>query len=212
MQLIGMLDSPYVRRVAISLQMMDIPFEHRALSVFSDSAELSQINPLIKAPTLVCDNGTVLMDSSLILEYLDTLVAEEQRLGTPQLRRCSNQFRLIGLALNACDKSVQYFYETGLRPESSHHQPWIERIVQQIGQAYRALDDEMPSAMLVSQHKWSQAAITAAVAFKFTENIVPAPICDLSQFSNIAEWSLLAEKVPEFQRAAYGDKTYPVKN
>jgi hypothetical protein len=34
MQLIGMLDSPYVRRVAIALQLLGIPFEHRSLSVF----------------------------------------------------------------------------------------------------------------------------------------------------------------------------------
>jgi glutathione S-transferase len=212
MQLIGMLDSPYVRRVAISLQMMGIPFEHHALSVFSDAAELSQINPLIKAPTLVCDDGTILMDSNLILEYLNTLVAPEQRLGTPELRKCSQQFRLIGLALNACDKSVQYFYETGLRPESTRHQPWIDRIVQQIEQAYYGLNEEMPSAMLVSPQRWSQAAITAAVAFKFTDNMVPASVCDLNQFSNLVAWSQLAEKLPEFQRAAYGDKAYPVKN
>lgn len=212
MQLIGMLDSPYVRRVAISLQMMGIPFEHRALSVFSDIAELSQVNPLLKAPTLVCDDGTVLMDSNLILEYLNTLVGPEQRLGTQQIQQCPHQFRLIGLALNACDKSVQYFYETGLRPENTRHQPWIDRIAQQIGEAYHALNDEMPSAMLVSQQKWSQAAVTAAVAFKFTEKIVPASICDLSQFSNLVAWSQLAEQLPEFQRAAFGNKTYPIKN
>ena len=34
MKLIGMLDSPYVRRVAITLKRLDIPFEHEALSVF----------------------------------------------------------------------------------------------------------------------------------------------------------------------------------
>jgi glutathione S-transferase len=209
MQLIGMLDSPYVRRIAISLQMMGIPFKHRALSVFSDAAELSQINPLLKAPTLVCYDGTVLMDSNLILEYLNTLVAAEQRLDTQQ---CTHQFRLIGLAMNACDKSVQYFYETGLRPRSTHHQPWIDRIVQQITQAYHALNDEMPSAMIVSPNKWSQAAITAAVAFKFTENMVPAAICDLSEFANLVAWSQLAEQLPVFQRAAFGDKTYPVES
>ncbi len=34
MQLIGMLDSPYVRRVAISLKLLGLPFEHRSISVF----------------------------------------------------------------------------------------------------------------------------------------------------------------------------------
>ena len=35
MKLIGMLDSPYVRRVAISLKSLGLPFEHHSLSVFS---------------------------------------------------------------------------------------------------------------------------------------------------------------------------------
>ena len=48
-QLIGMLDSPYVRRVAISLQLLGWPFSHRSLSVFSTFAQLQEINPLGKA-------------------------------------------------------------------------------------------------------------------------------------------------------------------
>jgi hypothetical protein len=65
-QLIGMLDSPYVRRVAISLRLLQVPFEHRSISVFSDFDQFAQINPVVKAPTLVCSDGEVLMDSTLI--------------------------------------------------------------------------------------------------------------------------------------------------
>ena len=68
MQLIGMLDSPYVRRVAISLKLLGLPFEHRSISVFRQFAEFASINPVVKAPTLVCDDGEVLMDSTLMLE------------------------------------------------------------------------------------------------------------------------------------------------
>jgi glutathione S-transferase len=70
MRLIGMLDSPYVRRVAISLTAVGIPFEHEPLSVFRTYKEFEAINPVVKAPTLVLDDGTVLMESSLILEYI----------------------------------------------------------------------------------------------------------------------------------------------
>jgi len=68
-----MLDSPYVRRVAISLHSLNLAFEHLPLSVFRNMGEFSEINPLIKAPTLVCDTGEVLMDSTLILSYIDKL-------------------------------------------------------------------------------------------------------------------------------------------
>ena len=68
MQLIGMLDSPYVRRVAVSLQLLELPFEHRSVSVFRGFDEFRRVNPVVKAPTLVCDDGTALMDSGLIIE------------------------------------------------------------------------------------------------------------------------------------------------
>ena len=54
MKLIGMLDSPYVRRVAISLQLLGLRFEHQSLSVFSTFAAFRQINPVVKAPTFLC--------------------------------------------------------------------------------------------------------------------------------------------------------------
>lgn len=69
MKLVGMLDSPYVRRVAISLDLYGVEFEHQALSVFTTYDEFARINPVVKAPSLVLDDSTVLMDSSLILDY-----------------------------------------------------------------------------------------------------------------------------------------------
>lgn len=73
MQLIGMLDSPDVRRVAVSLQLLEVPFEHRAISVFGTYKQFRQINPVVKAPSLICDDGSVLMESTLILDYTQSL-------------------------------------------------------------------------------------------------------------------------------------------
>ena len=57
MELIGMLDSPYVRRVAVALLTGGVPFVHRPISLFRHIPEFSKINPLLKAPTLVADDG-----------------------------------------------------------------------------------------------------------------------------------------------------------
>jgi glutathione S-transferase len=70
MQLIGMLDSPYVRRVAIVLITAKTPFIHRPISLFRHIDQFSKLNPLLKAPTLLTDDGVALMDSSVILDYL----------------------------------------------------------------------------------------------------------------------------------------------
>ena len=70
MQLIGMLDSPYVRRVAVAMIAAGVPFEHKPISLFRHIDAFSAINPVLKAPTLVTDGGVTLMDSTLILDYL----------------------------------------------------------------------------------------------------------------------------------------------
>ena len=89
MKLIGMLDSPYVRRVAISLQLLDLRFEHQALSVFRTFAEFQKLNPVVKAPTLICDDGTVLMDSTLILDYAEALARPRSLLPATSTERAA---------------------------------------------------------------------------------------------------------------------------
>ena len=103
MQLIGMLDSPYVRRVAISLQHLGVPFEHRSVSVFRGFDQFRQINPVVKAPTLVCDDGTVLMDSTLIIDYAEGLAAPGSSLLPAAGPRRLRALHRIGLALAACE-------------------------------------------------------------------------------------------------------------
>jgi len=101
MKLIGMLDSPYVRRVAVSLKLMGVPFEHQLLSVFRTFEEFRRINPVVKAPTLVCDDGAVLMDSTLILDYVEGRVIPEKRLMPAEGAARREALRLTGLALAA---------------------------------------------------------------------------------------------------------------
>jgi glutathione S-transferase len=69
-QLIGMLDSPYVLRVVIALLIGATPFIHRPISLFRHIDEFSKFNPLLKVPTLLTDDGIMLLDSSVILDHL----------------------------------------------------------------------------------------------------------------------------------------------
>src|SRR5687768_8252118 len=80
MKLIGMLDSPFVRRVAVSLEVLGVPFSHEAISVFSTFQKFKGINPVVKAPTLICDDGEMLMDSSLILQFIESTVTQGRTL------------------------------------------------------------------------------------------------------------------------------------
>lgn len=208
MELIGMLDSPYVRRVAISLQLLGLPFTHRSISVFRGFAEFSAINPVVKAPTLVCDEGTVLMDSGLILDYAEAMADPARSLMPAELAARRRALRLIGLALAGCEKTVQIVYERALRPSEKQHAPWVERIQSQARAAYGALEAELACQPLPAPSSaMGQAGLTTAVVWHFTRELVPelAPAAD---FPMLTAYSAAAERLPAFIAAPHGDATY----
>ena len=71
MILIGQFDSPFVRRVAIAMRLYGIAFEHKPWSTFGDADKIAPYNPLRRVPTLVLDDGEALIESAMILDYLD---------------------------------------------------------------------------------------------------------------------------------------------
>ncbi len=101
-----MLDSPYVRRAAISLRLLGIPFKHRSLSVFRNFDEFQRINPLVKAPTLVLDDGSLLTESSLIIDWAQANSSRRALMPTDRTDY-TRALRLVGIALAASEKSVQ---------------------------------------------------------------------------------------------------------
>jgi glutathione S-transferase len=198
MKLIGMLDSPYVRRVAISLQLLDLPFEHQSLSVFRTFDEFRQINPVVKAPTLVCDDGTVLMDSTLILQYAEALAGRSLLPSEP--RALAQALHTVGLALAACEKSVQIVYEHGLRPAEKLHQPWLDRVTSQLLAACDGLEQAMPSGM-------DQAGVSTAVAWEFIQKMVPH-VVPAVRYPKLVAFSQATEALSAFAAAPHGDSTY----
>jgi glutathione S-transferase len=197
MKLIGMLDSPYVRRVAISLRRLGFSFEHEALSVFSTFEQFSRINPVVKAPTLVCDGGEVLMDSSLIIDYLESIAAPQRSLMPSAPGERLRTLRVIGLALAACEKSVQIVYEKNLRPTEKQHAPWLERVNGQLLAAYAELEAELARQPLQGGEAIGQDGISVAVAWSFTRMML-GDTFDASAYPALDAFASEAERSPIF--------------
>lgn len=210
MRLIGMLDSPYVRRVAISFQRLGLPFAHESISVFRTFEAFQRINPVVKAPTLVCDDGTVLMDSTLLVDYAEALAAPRSLMPADVGAR-RDALRVIGLALAACEKSIQILYEHEHRPPEKRHAPWIDRVTGQLAAAYGALEDELGRRPLaVTNDAIDQAGITTAVAWYFTQRTVPGVVAPAA-YPRLVAFSARAEALPVFTAAPHGDGTYPAR-
>jgi glutathione S-transferase len=199
MRLIGMLDSPYVRRVAVSLDVLGVPFTHESVSVFSTFEKFQSINPVVKAPTLVCDDGEVLMDSSLILQFIEATRSAGRTLWPLGDESLQHAFRAVSLALAACDKSVQIVYERKLRPAESQYEPWMARVTGQVLAAFAALEKEVQERPATFAGAPSHASITAAIVWQFVQSmlahVVPAP-----QFPGLAALSDRLEQTEPFRK------------
>ncbi len=174
MKLIGMMDSPYVRRVAVSLALYGVEFESLPLSVFSGFDEFSRINPVVKAPTVVLDNGTQLMDSTLILHYFETTNPAGRRLAPVHPEALARDLHLLGVILAACEKAVQHVYEHRLRPEEKQHQPWIARVTGQLLAACREWDARLADRAAAAQP--DQVLVTSTVVWSFIQLMIPAVV------------------------------------
>lgn len=194
MILIGMLDSPYVRRVAIYMKVLGIQFEHRPLSVFSDFDALAKINPTVKVPTLITDDNQVLIDSTLIINYLEKYSAHTPVPTSASEAEEQRDLRLTGFALPACEKAVQIVYEQRVRPEEKQHQPWVNRITQQLHGAWQTLDNGLRES---HPDMLSVAGISIAVAWSFTDVMLPDTV-SRARYPEAARFTSLAEQQTEF--------------
>jgi glutathione S-transferase len=204
MQLIGMLDSPYVRRVAVSARLLGLPFEHRPISVFRHFEEIRAVNPAVKVPTLVLDDGTVLMESGLILDHLEAVAGRSLWPGAPASARRLRERRLVGLALAACEKTVQDVYERHTRPPERRHEPWRERIAAQREGAFAALEAELAAAPLPAGEP-THASILLAITWQFAQIKLESP----PEAARLPVWAALAQAMEALPalRATPADET-----
>ena len=201
MLLIGMFDSPFVRRVAISMKLLELPFEHANWSVGKDFDRIREFNPLGRVPTLVLGGGEKLFESAAILDYLDELVGPARALlpaSGPERRQALN---LMAMATGAAEKGVLQVYEGAFRPESKRHQPWLDRMRTQMSASLAAIDryigERGVSQWLIGK-RMTQADITAVCAFTFLNDALRVA-ADEVMFRSLSILASRCEAMPAFQ-------------
>jgi len=197
-KLIGMMDSPYVRRVAISLELYGVKFESQPLSVFSTFEAFSRINPAVKAPTLILDNGIRLMDSSLILNYFESQATPERRLLPVAPDAQAKDLQTLGFILAAAEKAVQNVYEHHQRPVEKQHAAWVERITTQLLAACREWNTLLETRPTTVP---DQVAVTSTVVWRFIQSMIPhvvnaADFREIQAFAESFESQAVFKKYP----------------
>jgi glutathione S-transferase len=140
--------SPYVRKVVVlALETGLSPrIERIATNVAPNQRndEYQREQPLAKVPALTTDDGTVLYDSRVICEYLDSL-HQGAKLFPPAGPARWTALRRQALGDGLCDAAILTRYETFLRPEDKRWEDWVEGQMRKVRAALDALEAEAPA-------------------------------------------------------------------
>lgn len=200
MILVGMFDSPYVRRVAISAAQLGFDFEHRNWSVGKDAALIRQFHPQGRVPVLVLDDDEALTESAIILDHLDQMAGPQRALLPASGKDRRDAQKLVALAVGALDKGIQLVYERIFRPAEKHHAPWLQRCRAQAEASLAELDAACATR---EGRDWlvgdaiTQADITLACVVTYLRDAVPF---DLAPFPALQARVSRYEALPLFAR------------
>jgi len=203
MFLIGQYDSPFVRRVAIAMRLYGIAYEHKPWSTFGDADKIAPYNPLRRAPTLVLDDGEALIDSAAILDYLDEIARDQDKIAGEAMlpsrgKARRRQLRLCALATGLGDKAVSLIYERALRKEQLAL--WVERCEAQIAGVLAVLEQERAGVTT----PWPNGArighsdVAVACVLRFTAEAHPH-LFDGARAPALAAHAATCEALPAFR-------------
>jgi len=198
MILIGQYDSPFVRRVAIALRLYGLAFQHRPWSTFGDADKIAPFNPLRRVPTLVFEDGEVLIESTAILDYLDEVVGPEKAMIADSGPERRHALKICALATGLGDKAVSLVYERVLRKDQS--KLWVERCEAQIAGVLDVLETERAA---IASPYWfggriGHADVAVGCVLRFTAEAHPG-LLDAARYPALVAHAARCEALPPFR-------------
>ncbi len=204
MILVGQFDSPFVRRVAISLRVLGYAYEHDTRSVFGDFDSMRKTNPLARIPSLVLDDGEVLIDSAAILDWLDQEVGPARALIPPAGKERRKALRLIAFATGVVDKAGASAYERIIRPANLRWPDWVERCRTQARGGLEFLAAEPWPA----ESRLDQVQITTACMLRYLQ-IGDPELLPPGRYPTLDALSRRCEALSEFRATYPAETVYP---
>jgi glutathione S-transferase len=202
MILIGQYDSPFVRRVAVAMREYNLPYEHRPWSVWGQSEDIARLNPLRRVPTLLLDDGEVLVESAAILDALDDMVGPEHALVARSGFDRRGVLRVCAMSMGMADKAVSLLYEHVLRKDGARSEVWIDRCRKQIGEVLALLEEERArhtGAFWFGRLTHADIALTCAL--RFVSEAHPSMLDRPSLYPSLRAQAARCEAMASFKAA-----------
>jgi glutathione S-transferase len=195
--LVGGYLSPYTRMVGVSLHLMDMPFVHLPVSTLEDQEVIRRFNPLGRIPTLVCEDGSALIDSLFIIDYLNERADASKRLMPLGGNRRRQIGQLVAIGMGSCEKLVASIYERLRRPPETQYLDWRRQLDRQMIDGMTALETALGSRLWMWGETLTQADVTSVVVFDFLRYMLP-DLAPVESFPNLCRLSAQVGDLPAF--------------
>ncbi len=208
MILVGQFDSPFVRRVAVTLNHYHMPFTRNPLSVFRNVAEMQKINPLVRVPALILETGEVLIDSSAIIDCLDEMAGPARAMTPAHGPERRKVLQAVVTATGISDKAVALFFERLFHSDKHINHDFEKRMQSQIEASLTKLESDCGSPWFIDSHM-TQADITIGCMLGHVKMRIPEAF-PANKYPKLHALSLHCEMREEFVKARPGaDETVP---
>ena len=210
MILIGQYDSPFVRRVAVTLHHYHMPFTRNPLSVFADKKAVQAINPLLRVPILILEDGETLIDSNAIIDHLDHVAGQVRAMtpgNGPERRKV---LQICAVSTGISDKVVALYFERTFH-ETGHVSKNLDaRLSSQIKTSLEWLEHDCGNPWFID-NKMTQADITIGCMLSHLKLRLPE-FFPADKYPKLHALSRHCEMKEEFAEARIGaNETIPKK-
>jgi glutathione S-transferase len=166
--------SPFARRVAIWCALQGRALERSELMVAGPGFdEIKAHNPVVRVPILILDDGTHLIETFAICDYLDETAPNGTRLVPERGAARMECLRRLAVANSTAEKAVAMVYERNRRPEELHWRDWQARVAGQIQGGLAELDRVVPGEGWSGVDGPDGGDIAAIIAYQFVETTNP---------------------------------------
>jgi glutathione S-transferase len=185
--------SPFVRKVNVVAAVLGIADQIKLEVAVTKNLEPSLLaqNPLGKIPALILEDGRVLFDSRVIVEYLNVLVSG--RLIPEGLDEKFDALTLAALADGMMEAALLVVYEGRYRSDQEGYKPWLDMQREKVRRGLVELEAKPPSPSLVTV-----GTIGLAIALEYID--FRGQFLWRDDFPNLLRWlGEFSDAVPVFK-------------
>jgi glutathione S-transferase len=138
--------SPYAAKVRMAARYVGYEADAVQTDTWTPTPEFLEANPLGKIPVLITADGRTILDSRVIMLFLDRWSGGKLFPSDPEARLAAEMLEARADGIADCLQAIMF--ERRYRPEERIHEPWIDRQWAKASRALDWLDREPPDLSL----------------------------------------------------------------